>query len=71
MKLLLRTNDPTLIAFAEVLLAGEDIAIFVLDVHTSALEGSLGFLPRRVMVADRDHFRASVVMTDNGITPEP
>ena len=67
MKLLLRTNDPTLIAFAEVLLAGEDIAIFVLDVHTSALEGSLGFLPRRVMVADRDHFHARAVLVDNGI----
>ena len=71
MKLLLRTNDPTLIAFAEVLLAGEDIAIFVLDVHTSALEGSLGFLPRRVMVADREHFRAMAVLADNGITGEP
>lgn len=67
MKLLLRTNDPTVIAFATVLLAGEDIAVFEMDVHTSILEGSLGMLPRRLMVADRDHFRARAVLADNDI----
>ena len=40
MKLLLRTTDPTLIAFAQALLAGEGITSFELDVHTSILEGS-------------------------------
>ncbi len=67
MKLLLRTNDPTVIAFARMLLAGEGIDSFVMDVHMSALEGGLGILPRRLMVADRDHFIARAVMTDNDI----
>ena len=67
MKLLLRTNDPTVIAFAQMLLAGEGIDSFVMDVHMSALEGGLGILPRRLMVADRDHFIARAVMTDNDI----
>lgn len=67
MKLLLRTNDPTVIAFATALLDGEDIAVFEMDVHTSILEGSLGMLPRRLMVADRDHFRARAVLADNDI----
>lgn len=67
MKELLRTNDPTIIAFAKALLEGEDIDCFEMDVHMSALEGSIGILPRRLMVADRDHFRASVVMRDNDI----
>lgn len=67
MKLLLCTTDPTVIAFAQVLLAGEDIEAFVLDVHMSALEGSIGLLPRRIMVADRDHFRARAVLRDNDI----
>lgn len=68
MKELLRTNDPTVIAFAQALLEGEDIACFELDVHTSVLEGSIGILPRRLMVRSQDHFRASAVMRDNDIT---
>lgn len=67
MKELLRTNDPTLIAFAQALLEGEDIACFELDVHTSVLEGSIGILPRRLMVRSKDHFRASAVLRDNDI----
>ncbi len=67
MKELLRTNDPTIIAFTKALLEGEDIDCFEMDVHMSVLEGSIGILPRRVMVADRDHFRASAVLKDNDI----
>lgn len=67
MKLLLATNDPTRIAFAKALLAGEGIAAFELDVHTSVLEGSAGAVPRRLMVADRDHFMASAILRDNGL----
>lgn len=64
MKLLLRTTDPTLIAFAQVLLSGEGIDSFVMDVHMSTLEGGIGLFPRRLMVADRDHFRAKAVLVD-------
>jgi hypothetical protein len=67
MKELLRTNDPTVIAFATALLDGEGIEAFPLDVHMSVLEGSIGILPRRLMVADEDHSAAQRVMTDNGI----
>ena len=69
MKELLRTNDPTVIAFATVLLEGEGIAAFPLDVHMSILDGCLGILPQRLMVADRDGFIASAVLRDNGIDP--
>jgi flagellar biosynthesis/type III secretory pathway ATPase len=67
MKELLRTNDPTVIAFATVLLEGEGIAAFPLDVHMSILDGSLGILPQRLMVADRDHFVAEAILRDNAI----
>ena len=67
MKELLRTTDPTLIAFAQMLLRGEDIACFEFDVNTSIIEGSIGILPRRLMVADRDHFVATAVMRDNDV----
>ena len=67
MKELLRTTDPMLMAFAQMLLRGEDIACFEFDVNTSIIEGSIGILPRRLMVADRDHFVAAAVMRDNDV----
>ena len=67
MKELLRTNDPTVIAFASALLDGEDIDVFVMDVNMSVLEGSIGILPRRMMVREGDLAAAEAVMRDNDI----
>ena len=67
MKELLRSTDPTVIAFATALLEGEGIDVFDLDVHMSVLDGSLGILPRRLMVRDADLFVARAVLRDNGI----
>ena len=64
---LMRSTDPTLIAFATAMLQGEDITTFPLDVHMSVLEGSLGLLPRRLMVLERDLWRARIVLADNDI----
>jgi hypothetical protein len=69
MKELLRTTDPTIIAFAKAMLQGEDIEVFEIDVHMSILDGSIGILPRRLMVRDADHFMASAVLRDNDIDP--
>ena len=63
----MRTTDPTLIAYAQALLQGEGIATFEMDVHMSVLDGSLGILPRRLMVRDVDHFMAMAVLRDNKI----
>ncbi|MCV2883044.1 DUF2007 domain-containing protein [Actibacterium sp. XHP0104] len=68
MKELLRTNDPTQLAFASALLQGEGIDCFAMDVHMSVLEGSIGILPRRLMVRDDDWAEARIVLTDNGIS---
>lgn len=67
MKELLRSNDPTVIAFASALLGGEGIECFVMDVNMSVLDGSIGILPRRIMVIDADHDEAVAILTDNGI----
>jgi len=67
MKELLRTTDPTVIAFATALLDGEGIAAFAVDVHMSALEGSIGILPRRLMVRADELVRARRILGDNGI----
>lgn len=67
MKELLRSNDPTIIAFSKALLSGEDIGVFEMDVHMSVLEGSVGILPRRLMVLEKDLFMARAVLRDNDI----
>ncbi|MCR8826107.1 putative signal transducing protein [Pseudosulfitobacter koreensis] len=67
MKELLRSNDPTIIAFASALLSGEDIDCFELDVNMSVLEGGIGIFPRRLMVRLDDHDAATRVMRDNEI----
>lgn len=67
MKELLRTNDPTIIAYTSALLEGESIDCFPMDVHMSILEGSIGILPRRLMVRDKDLFQAQVILKDNDI----
>lgn len=67
MKELLRTNDITIIAFAKALLQGEDIEVFEMDVNMSILDGSLGILPRRLMVRNEDHFIATSVLKENEI----
>ena len=67
MEEIIRTTDPTLVAFATALLRAEGIECFELDVHMSVLEGSLGVLPRRLAVARRDAFRARAILRDNGV----
>ena len=67
MEELLKTNDPTVLSFAEALLRAEDIDCFVLDVHMSILDGSIGILPRRLMVARGDAFMARAILRDNEI----
>lgn len=67
MKELLRTTDPTIIAYATALLGAEGIDCFPMDVHMSILEGSLGILPRRLMVRDSDLFMARAILRDNEI----
>lgn len=68
MKELLRSTDPTIIAFASALLEGEDINCFQMDVNMSVLEGGIGIFPRRLMVHPDDHSAAERVMRDNGIS---
>jgi hypothetical protein len=67
MKEILRTTDPTVIAFSTALLRAEDIDCFVLDVHMSIMEGGIGIFPRRLMVADQDAFEARAVLRANNI----
>ncbi|MBY6201935.1 DUF2007 domain-containing protein [Maritalea mobilis] len=63
----MRSNDPTQIAFASALLSGEGIEVFEMDVHMSVLEGSIGVLPRRLMVRREDAHMARAALRDNDL----
>ncbi|MFW2587928.1 DUF2007 domain-containing protein [Sagittula sp. SSi028] len=67
MQELLRTTDITLIPLVKTLLDGEDIPSFELDVNMSILEGSIGILPRRLMVRADDLDRARRVLELAGV----
>ena len=62
MKELLRTNDVVRLSWAQALLRDAGIDCLVLDHHTSLVEGSIGAIPRRLMVAIRDHSRAAALI---------
>lgn len=64
---IIRTNDIVLISAVEALLGGAGIGCLVADQNMSVLEGSVGILPRRVMVADDDRIRARRILTDAGL----
>lgn len=67
MQELMRTNDITLTALVRALLDEAGIPMFELDVNMSVLEGSIGILPRRVMVAERDYDRVLRILSDNAV----
>jgi len=67
MKEILRTTDPTIIAFGSALLRAEGIDCFVMDVHMSVLEGGIGLFPRRLSVRDKDAFLARAILRDNEV----
>ena len=67
---LVRTNDPVVSSFIEALLRDADIAHFVADQNMSILEGSIGVLPRRVMVIEDDIDRARRLLKDAGFGDE-
>jgi hypothetical protein len=64
MRDVLKTNDPVLLDFARVLLADAGIEAVIFDNHMSVMDGSLGILPRRLMVADADVARAEGILKD-------
>jgi hypothetical protein len=66
MQTIVLTNDAVRLSFLMALLADAGITALVLDAHTSALEGSIGAIPRRLAVADEDAARARRVLAEAG-----
>jgi hypothetical protein len=67
---IVRTNDPVLISFVEALMRDAGIGFMVADQNMSILEGSIGVLPRRVLVAEDEAAQARRILVDAGIADE-
>jgi hypothetical protein len=69
-KEILRTNDVVLVSAVEALLNSAGIPHVVLDRNMSVLEGSLGILPRRILVDDDYSRSARRLLEDAGLARE-
>jgi hypothetical protein len=67
---LVRTNDVVLVSAIEALLNGADIHHLVLDQNMSVLDGSIGAIPRRILVHEDDNRKARQLLTDAGLAHE-
>jgi hypothetical protein len=67
---LLRSNDPVILSFAEALLKDAAIGYQIVDGHMSIAEGSLGILPRRILVIRDSLDIARRILTEAGLKQE-
>lgn len=61
---LIRTNDPALISFVEALLKEAGMRYLIADAHMSALDGSIGALPRRILIDSERAAEARRLLAD-------
>ena len=66
MRPILSTNDPVRLSFIVALLADAGIETVVFDTHASVADGSIGAIPRRLMVDDDLHARATMILRQAG-----
>src|SRR5580704_19495875 len=67
---LVRTNDIVLVSAVGALLDGANIHHLVLDQNMSILDGSIGALPRRILVHEDDNRQARQLLRDAGLAHE-
>lgn len=67
---LMRTNDAVVLGLAESLLKEAGLHYFVADRSMSIMEGSLGLLPRRLLVEESEEAEARAILTDAGLGKE-
>jgi Putative prokaryotic signal transducing protein len=66
MRVVATSNDPVRLSFLTALLADAGIGSVLLDQHMSAVEGSIGAIPRRLAVATDDYAQARRVLAEAG-----
>ena len=70
MKELLRSNNPVFLSFVDALLNEAGIRHQIVDLNMSIVEGSIGVLPRRMLVASDRHAEAEQLIIDAGHASE-
>ncbi|SNY92452.1 Putative signal transducing protein [Cohaesibacter sp. ES.047] len=70
MKLLIKTNNAVTLSFVEALLRDAQIPFQTLDQNMSIMDGSLGILPRRVLVDEDREAQARQLLVDAGLEEE-
>ena len=70
MELLVRTNDMVMISFLQSLLKEAEIDHLVLDQNMSVLDGSIGAIPRRLMVPSDQLQEARSLLQEAGLEKE-
>ncbi len=68
MRIISLSNDPVRLSFLSALLRDAGIASVLLDGHTSSVEGSIGAIPRRLMVDTEDEDAARRVLAEAGLS---
>ncbi|WP_119301418.1 putative signal transducing protein [Dongia deserti] len=71
MKEIARSTDPVRLSFLSALLADGGITSVLFDTHASIVQGSLGVLPQRLMVADDEYNEAVAILKSAGEWHEP
>jgi len=67
---IIKTVNPATLNFAQAVLKEADIPFFVLDENQSVIDGSIGAIPRRLMVIDEDAVDAREALNDAGLGKE-
>jgi hypothetical protein len=67
---LVRTNDIVLVSAIGALLDGANIHHLVVDQNMSVIDGSIGVLPRRILVHEDDDRAARQLLRDAGLGHE-
>ena len=68
MREILRSNNPVLLSFVEVLLRDAGVRPVIADGNMSIMEGSIGILPQRILVRPDELEKAREVLDEAGLS---
>lgn len=66
MRVVATSNDPVRLSFLMALLADVGITAIILDTHAAVMDGSIGAVPRRLVVTENDEAAARRVLREAG-----
>lgn len=67
---IIKTNNTVTLSYAQSVLNDHDIGSFIADTHASILDGSIGAIPRRLMVLGEDVIEAKEILAKAGLEEE-